>query len=169
MHLRTAAGLIAIAVSLAACSNSKPAITAANARKAYHVGENLAAQDRASTQRRRAQMARLVRVRVLSAREMDRSVNLLVEIRNLTAKATRSVDMVLEIDEQSGQRLALAALHTAKPIAANGSLTVHLPVRFIRFGEDAARMSEARGVPKRYVLDVSDVTFADGSDAGYDD
>ncbi len=162
-------GLIALAMSLFGCARERPAISVANAHKAYALGLRLAAQDRANVERHRAMLARLMRVTVLSVRDADRAIVINVRIANLSLKRVRSLEMGLEVDRVTGPRLALAELRTAQAVAPRTSVVIRMPVVYARFAEDAGALMGAKGVAKRYALDVKEIEYTDGSDAGYDD
>lgn len=159
----------AIAVSFVGCSAKPAPITAANATKAYGLGAALEAEDRAKTKRHNAAMAKLVRVGVLSAHETGRAVDMTVSIHNLIPRTIRLIRMGLEIRSLSGTRLALAELHSTSQIRGNAAIVTYIPVSYARFGEDAALMTEAKTVEKRYLLSVEAVEYAGGGNEGYDD
>lgn len=181
MHVRRAVravALAALAASAAGCAHRAAAttqsipqtLTEANKKQAYAVGRRLAAQDRADEAAHRAQMDRLIAVSVLSVRDEDRQTDLLVSLRNKTSKTIRAFDAGLEVrSAPNGRRIGLAEIHLNRTVRGRGSDSVWIPLRYVRFGEDAGTMRLARGKAKRTLLEVTEITYADGSDAGYDD
>jgi hypothetical protein len=154
-----------------AAATPPPAVLSeANKAKAYAVGEKLAAQDRAAEKAHRAEMARLIDAAVLQTREHDRTLALLLRLHNKSAKAVRSIGAGLEVRSPSGDRLGLAEIDDAAVrIAPHATVSVWEPIRYLRFGEDAGTMRLAAGKPKHIDLQIVEVKYADGSDAGYDD
>lgn len=160
----------ALAAALAACSHpAQPMLSAAKAREAYEVGQRLAAQDRARTAEHRAQIARLISAAAPSIREADRTISLYVRLQNLSAKRIRSVEAGLEVHDARGSRIGLTEIAIDKPIVAHGTVAFWYPLRYLRFGEDAGTMRLAAGKPKSVRVDVTEIKYADGTDAGYDD
>jgi len=154
-----------------AAATPPPAVlSAANKAKAYAVGLRLAAQDRAADKAHRAEMGRLITAAVVQTREQDRTLSLLLRLHNKSAKAVRSIGAGLDVHNAAGKRLGLAEIDDAAVrIAPHGTVSVWEPVRYVRFGEDAGTMRLAAGKPKHIELQIIEVNYADGSDAGYDD
>ena len=171
--------MLAIAASLGAgcarhteaAATPPPAVLSeANKAKAYAVGLQLAAQDRAADKAHRAEMARLIDAAVLRTREQDRTLSLLLRLHNKSAKAVRSIGAGLEVRDPAGKRLGLAEIDDAPVrIAPHATVTAWEPIRYVRFGEDAGTMRLAAGKPKRIDLQIIELKYADGTDAGYDD
>lgn len=154
----------------AATPPSSQALTPQNRAQAFAVGEKLAAQDRANEAAHRTQMDRLLDISVVRMRDADRETSLLVRIHNKSVKRIRELDAGLEVDAASnGRRLGLAEIHLDREIAGGAFQTFWVPLRYVRFGEDAGTMRLAEGKPKRAQLEATEVRYADGSDAGYDD
>lgn len=154
-----------------AAATPPPAVLSkANKAKAYAVGLQLAAQDRAAAKEHRAEMARLIDAVLVRTREQDRTLWLLLRLRNKSAKAVRSIGAGLEVHDPAGKRLGLAEIDDAAVhIGPHATVSVWEPVRYVRFGEDAGTMRLAAGKPKRIDLQIIELKYADGSDAGYDD
>jgi hypothetical protein len=164
-------GAAALATALAGCSHAsqQPKLTAANARAAYNIGQRLAAQDRAQAARHRAEMARLIQANILTARDAARTISLYLRLHNLSARPIRSVNAALEIHDAAGERIGLAEIDLDKTVPAHTSIAFWYPIRYVRFGEDAGTMRLAAGKSKTIHVDVTEIRYADGSDAGYDD
>lgn len=114
-------------------------------------------------------MAKRIDAHVLHAREIDRTISLLVQLHNKSAKSVTSLDSGIFVYDLSGKRIGMTETHLAKSIPPHTTLTFWYPMRYLRFGEDAGTMRLAEGKPKRIRLDVTEIKYADGSDAGYDD
>lgn len=163
-------GAAALTAALAACANpSRPVLTAANARAAYAVGQRLAAQDRANTAEHRAEMARLIRADIPKTRDAGRTISLYVRLQNFSAKAISAIDAGLEVHDASGRRIGLAEIDLDKTIPPHKALAFWYPMRYLRFGEDAGTMRLAATQPKTAHMEVTEIKYSDGSDAGYDD
>ncbi|HET9096987.1 MAG TPA: hypothetical protein VFN37_10020 [Candidatus Baltobacteraceae bacterium] len=164
-------GAAALAAALGACSHepAKPILDPAKAREAYAVGQRLAAQDRADTARHRAEMSRLIAASVSQTRDAGRTISLYVHLHNRSAKAIRSVEAGLEVHDSTGKRIGLTEIGIRKPIAGHGTLAFWYPLRYVRFSEDAGTMRLAAGKPKTIQMNVTEIKYADGTDAGYDD
>lgn len=153
-----------------AAATPPPVLSETNKAKAYAVGLQLAAQDRASEKAHRAEMARLIDAAVVRTHEQGRTLSLLLRLQNKSAKAIRGIGAGLEVCDGSGKRLGLAEIDDAHVhIAPHGSASVWLPIRYVRFGEDAGTMRLAAGRPKHFDLQIVELRYTDGSDAGYDD
>lgn len=139
------------------------------AREAYAVGRRLVAQDRDREAAHRAQMARIIDATVSQTRDVDRTISLFIRLHNKAAKAIKSLDAGLEIHDASGARIGLSEIHVTHAVPARGSSAFWYPMRYLRFGEDAGTMRMAAGKPKRVRMDVTEIKYTDGSDAGYDD
>ena len=166
----TLAGLV-IATSLAACSaQPKPeVITAQNAALAQQVGVRLAAKEREETARHKAEISKLIRAELSNVKESDRTISLHVGTINYTAKTIKSLEIGLEVDDASGNALGRTELRTAQTIGPKSQTTVVFNRPYTAFGSGAGEVREALGKPKRYLLDVKEIKYADGTDAGYDD
>lgn len=164
-------GAAALAAALGACSHeaAKPILDPAKAQEAYAVGQRLAAQDRADTAKHRAEMAHLIDASVPRTRDVDRTISLYVRLHNRSAKTIRSMEAGLEVHDSGGKRIGLTEIGIEKPIAAHGTLAFWYPVRYVRFSDDAGTMRLAAGKPKTVHMDVTEIKYADGTDAGYDD
>jgi hypothetical protein len=168
-----------VAASVPACNHRVEAaatpppaqtLTAANKAIAAEVGRKLARQDRAVEAAHRAQMDRLVDASVLRIRDGDRDTAFLLRVSNKSYKPIRSFDAGLEVRLVSnGERIGLTELHVDRDIPPNGQVKFSVPLRYVRFGEDTATMRLAEGKAKRAWVEVTEIRYADGSDAGYDD
>lgn len=114
-------------------------------------------------------MARLIDANVPQTRDADRTISLYVHLHNRSAKPIRSLEAGLEVHDSAGKRIGLTEIGIEKPIAAHGTLAFWYPVRYVRFSEDAGTMRLAAGKPKTIQMDVTEIKYADGTDAGYDD
>ena len=114
-------------------------------------------------------MARLVDARITRVRDADRSISFLVRVRNRTAKAITAMDAGLEVHDLRGNRLGMTEMHLNRPIAPHASAAFWYPMGYVRFSEDAGTMRLAEGKPKTAEIEIEEITYADGSDAGYDD
>lgn len=166
----TLAGL-AIAASLAACSTQpKPqVITPQNAALAQQVGAQLAAKEREETARHRAEIAKLIRAELSSVKEADRTISLRVGTVNYTNKTITSLEIGLEVDDASGNALGRTELRSSQTIGPKSQTTIVFNRPYTAFGSGTAAVRESLGKPKRYLLDVKEIKYSDGSDAGYDD
>jgi hypothetical protein len=162
-------GAVAFAAALTACSHTTQHALDPKAREAYAVGQRLAAQDRAQEAEHRKEMAALIAVSVPQTRDADRTISLLVLLQNKSTKAVKSLDAGLEVHNRSGVRIGLAEITIARPIAPHATVSFWYPMRYVRFGEDTGTMRLAAGKPKTVQMEVTEIKYADGSDAGYDD
>jgi hypothetical protein len=182
MQINTALRAIivtAVATILSACNHRVEAaatpppaqtLTAENKAKAAEVGRKLAAQDRAAEAAHRAQMDRLIDASIVQLRDSDRETTLLVHILNRSNKTISALDAGLEVHLVSnGKRVGLTEVHMSRVIPANGDVTFPVPLRYVRFGEDTASMRLAQGKAKHAEIEVTEIRYTDGTDAGYDD
>jgi len=162
---------VAFAAALSACSHqpSKAILDPAKAKIAYTVGERLAAEDRAQQAEHREEMSRLIDARAIKTHDEDRTVSFFMQIRNKSTKAIASLDSGIFVYDAAGRRIGMSEFHLAKPIAPHAVIAFWYPMRYVRFSEDAGTMRLAAGKPKRTQLEVTEIKFADGTDAGYDD
>lgn len=114
-------------------------------------------------------MARLIDATVPRTRESDRSIVLLLRLRNKAPKAVKAIDAGVEVRDAHGKRIGLSEIHVARAVGAHGEAAFWYPMRYVRFSEDAGSMRLAQGKPKTVDLEVTEIRYADGSDAGYDD
>lgn len=164
---------LAIAASLTACSAQKSAqdqvISPKNAALAQAVGAKLAAQEAAETARHKAEISKLIRAELSNAHETDRTMSLTLGVINYTKKTVKALELGLEVDDASGNPLGRTELRTGKEIGPNAKTTVTFNMPYTHFGSGTAAVREALGKPKRYLFDVKEIKYTDGSDAGYDD
>ena len=114
-------------------------------------------------------MARLIDSSVTKTRDADRTISLLVRLHNKSGKTIEALDAGLEVHDASGTRIGLAEISIAHPLAAHATAAFWYPMRYVRFGEDTGTMRLAAGKPKHVQMDVTEIKYADGTDAGYDD
>jgi hypothetical protein len=164
-------GAAALAAALAACSHApvKPILDPVKAQQAYAVGEKLAAQDRAQQVAHRKEIAKLIDAHVINTRERNRTISLLIRLHNKSAKTIRTLDSGVFVYDTAGKRTGMTEITLAKPIAPHATTAFWYPMRYLRFGEDAGTMALAARKAKRVTLDVTEIKYTDGSDAGYDD
>lgn len=164
-------GAAALAAALAACSHApaKPILDPVKAQQAFAVGEKLAAQDRAQQAEHREEIAKLIDARVIETRERNRTISLLIRIHNKGAKKIRTLDSGVFVNDTAGRRVGMTEVTLSKSIAPHATIAFWYPMRYLRFGEDAGTMRLADGKRKRVTLDVTEIKYTDGSDAGYDD
>ena len=140
-----------------------------NDQKTYDVGLALAAQERRDDTKHRTEMAKLVSVTVLAHRDEDRQIILTLRVHNTSGKTIRRLENGLAVTDPSGARVGLAEFVAQRTIAPQATVTFDAPLRYLKFGEDAGTMRLAEHKPKRIALEVKEVKFTDGTDAGYDD
>lgn len=114
-------------------------------------------------------MERLIEASVPRTRDADRTITLYVRLHNRSAKTIRALEAGLYVHDASGKRIGLTEIGIEKPIAPHGTLEFWYPLRYVRFSEDAGTMRLAAGKPKNIRMDVTEIKYADGTDAGYDD
>jgi hypothetical protein len=145
-------------------------LSASAKAKVAAVARRLVEQDRAAEAVHRAEMDRLIDASVLQIHDGDRQTSLLVHVENKGRKTIRAFDAGLSVHLTSnGKRVGLTELHLNRDIPPNGDATFLVSLSFVRFGEDTASMRLAEGKAKRARLEVTEIKYADGSDAGYDD
>lgn len=164
-------GAAVFSAALAACSHEppKPILDPAKAKIAYAVGTSLAAKDRIEQADHRKEMSRLLEARVIKTRDEDRTISFLVHLHNKSTRSIASLDSGLFVYDAWGHRLGMTELHLAKPIAPHATIAFWYPMRYVRFSDDAGTMRLAAGKPKRVRMEPTEIKYADGTDAGYDD
>jgi hypothetical protein len=174
---RFAATAAALVFGLTACGNQREAaspspatLSPANKAATAQLAKRLMAEDAAATREHRQEMARLIVAGVAGYREHDRTISLLLHIQNKSAKTIRLFDAGLNVHTLApDRRVGLAEVETERIIPPHASVEFWLPLRYLRFGEDAGTMRLAQGKPKHIALDVTEIKYTDGTDAGYDD
>lgn len=161
----------AFAAALAACSHEAPnaLLDPAKAKIAYAVGARLAAEDRTAQAEHREEMSRLIGARATKTRDRDRTISFLIQLQNKSAKTIASLDSGLFVYGSSGRRIGMTEFHLFKRIRPHDVVAFWYPMRYVRFSEDAGTMRLAADKPKRVQLEVTEIKYVDGSDAGYDD
>lgn len=162
---------LAISASLAACSSQKQSqvITPQNASLAKQIGAQLAAKEREETSRHRAEILKLVRAELSNVSETDRVLSLHVGAINYTTKTIKALEVGLEVHDASGAVIGRTELRSGKRIGPKSQQMLTFNIPYTQFGEGTGPVREALGKPKTYVLDVKEIKYTDGSDAGYDD
>lgn len=141
-----------------------------NLQISYEVGLRLAAQARADDEKHRAEIAGLITPKIALAQERERSLVLHLDLLNLTAKPIKSIELSLEFDNpKTGARIGITEVALVRNIPGKGRIAFDYPMRYLRFGEDTGAMVAARGTPKKLIAQVTEIKYADGSDAGFDD
>jgi len=168
----TLAGLAMVA-SLAACSSQAKQqsqyITPQNAAKAQAVGAQLAAQEAEETAQHKAEISRLIRAELSNAKESDRTLRLALGVINYTNKTIKSLEIGLEVDDANGNALGRTELRSAQTIGPKAQTSIVFNRPYTAFGSGTAAVRESLGKSKRYLFDVKEIKYTDGSDAGYDD
>jgi hypothetical protein len=140
-----------------------------NEQKTYELGLRLAAQARAADAKHRLQIARIVDVGITSYRDRERALELTLLVRNKTPKTIRRFDTGIIVNDAAHTRLGLAEFSVGRTIPPRATVPIVVPLAYLRFGENAGAMVLASGKPKSIDLDVKEIKFTDGTDAGYDD
>jgi hypothetical protein len=182
MQMTVASRLLALAImatSVSACDHGTEAaatppptqtVSRQQQATAAAVARKLVEQDRIAEAAHRAEISRLIDATALQIRDADRHVLFVLQIKNKTNRAISALDAGLQVNlESNGKRVGLTELHIKRIIAPQRSVTFSVPLRYVRFGEDTASMRLAEGKPKRAQIEVTEIKYADGSDAGYDD
>ena len=110
-----------------------------------------------------------MRVDSIHVDERDRTIGIAFTVHNLTNKNVKALELSFESDGVRGNRIGSTELRTGQALPRNGTRTIAMYVPYTQFGEDTGPMREALGKPQRYTLDVKEIRYTDGSDAGYDD
>ncbi len=141
-----------------------------NLQISYEVALRLAAQARADDTMHKAEIAKLITSKITLASEADRSLVLHMDLQNLTAKQVKNLEIGLEFDDaKTGARVGQAEVQLRRNIAAHGRISFDYPMRYIRFSEDAGPMMASKGKAKKLDAQVTEIKYADGTDAGFDD
>jgi len=141
-----------------------------NLQISYEVGLRMTAQADAEDKRHKAMLAKLIAPTVSLISEDDRKIGLHLAFRNLSAKEIKKLELGLELDDaKTGARIALSEVHVTRNIAGHATVAFDYPMRYYRFGEDAGPLMAAKGKPKTILAQVKEITYADGTDAGFDD
>lgn len=141
-----------------------------NLQFSYEVALRLAAQARADDTMHKAELAKLITSTVTLASEGDRSLVLHVDLRNLTGKEVKNLEIGLEFDDaKTGRRIGQAEVQLRRNIVAHGRIAFDYPMRYVRFSEDAGPMMASKGKAKKLDAQVTEIKYADGTDAGFDD
>lgn len=140
-----------------------------NEQKTYELGLRLAAQAHAADAKHRLQIARIMDVGITSYRDRERALELTLRVRNKTPKTIRRFDTGIIVSDAAHTRIGLAEFAIDRTIPPHAMVEIVAPVAYVRFGEDAGRVVLAAGKPKTIELDVKEIKFTDGTDAGYDD
>jgi hypothetical protein len=172
---RFAAVTAAAALAAAGCSvqqmRAQPAATlsVANKAKAYRVGLQLAAQDRARETRHRLAMARVIDAEVIRVRDVtdEGRIQFLLRVRNKSRKPITKLALGLQFRDERGKRLGLLEIDGIPlRVAGYGRAAAWQSVRYTRFGDETANMVLAAHRRKNAEVDVMEVHYADGSQTG---
>lgn len=140
-----------------------------NLQKAHEVARRMQIEAEREDTKHRDMIARLIEAHIARTNEHDRSIDFLLHVKNLARKPIAHLELGLEVHDASGKRIGLAEMRTSAHVGAGTERDISIPMRYVRFGEDAGTMREAAGQAKQYDLLVKEITYTDGSDAGYDD
>ncbi len=141
-----------------------------NLQIAYEVGLRMAAQAHADDTRHKDELAKLITSKITLVNERERSIVLHIDLQNLTAKQVKTIEIGLEFDNaKGGARVGLSEIRLTRNIAPNGRIAFDYPMRYVRFGEDAGPMMASKGAAKTLTAQVTEIKYADGTDAGFDD
>jgi len=141
-----------------------------NLQISYEVALRLAAQARADDVLHKAEVAKLITSTVSVISEDDRKIVLHIDLQNLSDKQIKTLELGLEFDDaKSNARIATAEVRITRNIAGKGRIAFDYPMRYYRFSEDAGPLMAAKGKPKKLVAQITEIKYADGTDAGFDD
>jgi hypothetical protein len=164
---------LAIAASLAACSSQtqkqEQVITPQNAALAKQIGAKLAEQEREVASRHRAALSKLIRVELSNVRETDRTMSLHASAINYNDRSINALEIGLEVHDAAGKVLGRTELRSGKLIGPKSQASIVFNIPYTQFGEGTGPVREALGARKTYLLDVKEIKYTDGTDAGYDD
>lgn len=136
-------------------------------QRSYEHGQQLAANEAHEEQLHRAMLARLIRVQVTGANEGD-GIDLHTAIANLTGKTVKRIEMGLYVHHGS-TRVGMCEVALDTHIAPHATVSRTIALHYTQFGEDATSMMHARGQTKTYDVQVKEIKYTDGTDAGFDD
>jgi hypothetical protein len=141
-----------------------------NLQISYEVALGLAAQARADDKMHKTELAKLVTSTIVLAQERDRSIVLHMDFVNHSTKEIKKLEIGLEFDDKAtGKRIGLAELQLTRNIPGGGHIGFDFPMGYYRFSEDAGPMLASKGKAKKLDAEVTEIKYADGTDAGYDD
>ena len=140
-----------------------------NQERAYEVGLLLGAQERANDLKHEKLIVGIMSLAVIGHRDEDHRIVLTLRVQNKTAKTMRRFDSGIEVHDTKGTRLGIAEFETQSTIAPHQTAAITIAIPYLRFGEDAGSMRLAAGKAKSIDLDVKEIKYTDGTDAGYDD
>ena len=127
----------------------------------------MAAQARQADARLRAKMAKLVRVRVLSSRDLGQGIALVFEITNRSAKPLTQIGGAMEVRRVGhSARIGLIELHLKITVTPHARVRIERDMWYLRFGEDAETMRAAARAPKRFTITIRQLVYADGTKVG---
>jgi len=141
-----------------------------NLQISYEVALRLAAQAHADDMMHKAEIAKLITPTITLISEDDRKIVLHVDLKNLSDKQIKTLELGLEFDDaKTNARIAMAEVHITRNIAGKGRIAFDYPMRYYRFSEDAGPLMASKGKPKTLVAQITEIKYADGTDAGFDD
>ncbi len=141
-----------------------------NLQISYEVGLGLAEQSRQDDIKHTNEIAKLITSKLTIIRELPHRIDLHFDIQNLTAKPIKNLEFGLRfVSAKDGTEIGLAEVHITRNLAGHGKLSFDYPMSWVRFGSDTGTMMAAIGVPKKAFGQVTEIKYADGTDAGFDD
>ena len=141
-----------------------------NLQISYEVALRLAAQAHADDMLHKAEIAKLVAPTITLVSEDARKIVLHFDFRNLSDKEIKKMELGLEFDDaKTNARIAMAEVHITRNIPGHGHIAYDYPMRYYRFSEDAGPLMASQGKPKKLDAQVTEINYADGTDAGFDD
>lgn len=141
-----------------------------NLQISYEVALQLAEQARRDDLLHQREIAKLITSHVTIVREQPHSITLHIDLQNLTAKTIRNLEIGMEFRaKKDGRSIGLVEIHLVRTIPGKARIAFDYPMRWVRFGADTGPMMAAIGVPKTLSAQVTEIKYADGTDAGFDD
>jgi len=141
-----------------------------NLQISYEVALQLAEQARRDDLLHKQEIAKLIASDVTIVQERPHSIVLHMDLQNLTAKPIKTLEIGLTfVGAKDAKEIGLAEVHLVRNIAGKGRISFDYPMRWVRFGSDTGPMMAAIGQPKKLVGQVTEIKYADGTDAGFDD
>ncbi|GAC1393811.1 MAG: hypothetical protein NVSMB31_13560 [Vulcanimicrobiaceae bacterium] len=137
--------------------------------RTYEVGLRMGAQERADDKKHREAIAKLMAVTIQAHSEEEHRIVLKLRVVNKTAKAMTRFDSAIEVHDRNDKRIGIAEFVADRAVPPHQTVTFSQPISYLRFGEDAGMMRMFQRKPKTVELEVKEIKYRDGSDAGYDD
>ena len=141
-----------------------------NLQKAYETGQRLVTADRAKVSAERALMAHTFTLVPVGISDDQSHVIFTFLAHNLTREHVAHVTIGLSIfDRATNKRIGLTEWTIDRDFGPGAQVRFTRPLPYLHFAEDAGTMRSGAGKPRRVVVEVEAVTFADGGKAGEDD